>query len=314
MSYWGKGVNNNIGWGQGANNDIGWGSIYDKSNAGQTLLERLDLLLNKFSGASLGLSLMKLDKNYTGSCINVRRSSDNFEQDIGFVNGVLDTASLLDFVGSGNGFVTIWYDQSGIGNNSFQTLASGQPQIVDNGSVILENGKPSMSFNGISQFLTKGIGNSLDYSNNNIFAFAVNRASTRIGRLFCDDKSGIQGFFTNQFYESSGSIQVNDGDGYKYTSNTGSTINIQSLSTFGIVGTSGVFVSRQNGTLLSSSTLSVWNGSIGTSGEAGFAIGASADGSQFFTGKIQEVILYTANQTSNLSSIENNINARYNIY
>ena len=38
MSDWGKGVNNDIGWGQGANNDIGWGSIYDKSNAGDTLL------------------------------------------------------------------------------------------------------------------------------------------------------------------------------------------------------------------------------------------------------------------------------------
>jgi len=40
MSDWGKGVNNNIGWGQGADNNIGWGSIYDKSNAGETLLLR----------------------------------------------------------------------------------------------------------------------------------------------------------------------------------------------------------------------------------------------------------------------------------
>jgi surface protein len=38
MSDWGKGVINDIGWGQGANNNIGWGSIYDKSNAGETLL------------------------------------------------------------------------------------------------------------------------------------------------------------------------------------------------------------------------------------------------------------------------------------
>jgi surface protein len=38
MSDWGKGVINDIGWGQGANNDIGWGRIYDKSNAGETLL------------------------------------------------------------------------------------------------------------------------------------------------------------------------------------------------------------------------------------------------------------------------------------
>ena len=46
MSNWGKGVINNIGWGQGANNDIGWGSIYDKSNAGETLLT--DLNINAF--------------------------------------------------------------------------------------------------------------------------------------------------------------------------------------------------------------------------------------------------------------------------
>ena len=47
MSDWGKGVNNNIGWGQGADNDIGWGSIYDKSNAGETLLKS-DLNIDAF--------------------------------------------------------------------------------------------------------------------------------------------------------------------------------------------------------------------------------------------------------------------------
>jgi hypothetical protein len=143
MSDWGKGVINNIGWGQGANNDIGWGSIYDKSNAGETLLSGggFEGMLNLFPNASLGLSLDKLDKNYTGFCIKVRRSSDNNELDIGFVNGILDTASLLDFVGSGNGFVSIIYDQVG-SNNMVQNLASLQGQIVSNGSVILKGGKP----------------------------------------------------------------------------------------------------------------------------------------------------------------------------
>ena len=47
MSDFGKGVINNIGWGQGANNDIGWGSIYDKSNAGETLLKS-DLNIDAF--------------------------------------------------------------------------------------------------------------------------------------------------------------------------------------------------------------------------------------------------------------------------
>jgi hypothetical protein len=142
MSNWGKGVINDIGWGQGANNDIGWGSIYDKSNAGETLLSGgFEGFLNKFSGASLGLSLELLDKDYSGFCIKVRRSSDNTELDIGFVNNELDTASLLDFVGSGNGFVSIIYDQVG-SNNMTQTTANLQSQIVSNGSVILKGGKP----------------------------------------------------------------------------------------------------------------------------------------------------------------------------
>jgi len=143
MSNWGKGVINNIGWGQGANNNIGWGSIYDKSNAGETLLSGggFEGFLNKFSGASLGLSLVLLVANYLGFCIRVRRSSDNTELDIGFVNGILDTASLLDFVGSGNGFVSIIYEQIA-GNNFIQNTASLQGQIVSNGSVILKGEKP----------------------------------------------------------------------------------------------------------------------------------------------------------------------------
>jgi hypothetical protein len=97
--------------------------------------------LNQFPNASLGLSLDKLDKNYTGYAIKVRRSSDNTELNIGFVNGILDTASLLDFVGSGDGFVTIIYDQVG-SNNMTQNTSSLQGQIVSNGSVILKGGKP----------------------------------------------------------------------------------------------------------------------------------------------------------------------------
>jgi hypothetical protein len=97
--------------------------------------------LNQFSGASLGLSLDLLDGNYSGNCIRVRRSSDNTELDIGFVNNVLDTSSLLTFVGSGNGFVSIIYDQVG-SNNMVQNLASRQGLIVSNGSLILKNGKP----------------------------------------------------------------------------------------------------------------------------------------------------------------------------
>jgi hypothetical protein len=101
------------------------------------------LLLDLFPSASVAYSLRKLRTDYTGNCIRVRRSSDNTEQDIGFVGNELDITSLLAFVGVNDGFITIWYDQSGNANHSTQTVALSQPQIVASGVVnTLISGKP----------------------------------------------------------------------------------------------------------------------------------------------------------------------------
>ena len=91
------------------------------------------------------------------NCIRVRRSSDNSETNIGFLeSGDLDTTSLLLFCGSGSGFITIWYNQSSLGDGQFlfQSTASRQPQIVQNGSLIVnEYGKPQIKFDGIDDLL-----------------------------------------------------------------------------------------------------------------------------------------------------------------
>jgi hypothetical protein len=100
--------------------------------------------LDLFQNAAVAFSLRKLRPSYTGSVIRVRRSSDNAELDIGFVENVLDTASLTAFCGLGNGFVKTWYDQSYNVYNATQTTLENQPQIVSSGNVILENGKPAI--------------------------------------------------------------------------------------------------------------------------------------------------------------------------
>ena len=82
-------------------------------------------LLETYSGALVAYSLRKLRTGYVGNAIRVRRSSDNAEQDIAFdASGNLDTTSLLSFVGSVNGFVTTWYDQSGNGYNAYQSTTT----------------------------------------------------------------------------------------------------------------------------------------------------------------------------------------------
>ncbi len=92
-------------------------------------------VLDLVPGATLAYSMRKLRSAYAGQAINVRRSSDNAQQDIGFVNGGLDTASLLAFCGAGNGFIVTWYDQSVNTTNITQATAAQQMQIVASGVV-----------------------------------------------------------------------------------------------------------------------------------------------------------------------------------
>ena len=92
------------------------------------------LLLNTYGGVAAAYSLRKLDSTYSGNAVRVRRASDNAEQNIGFVNNELDTASLETFCSGTDGFVTTWYDQSGNAGNLSSATATAQPQIVSSGT------------------------------------------------------------------------------------------------------------------------------------------------------------------------------------
>lgn len=117
-----------------------YSSIYMWNSAASTLD-----FLNQLPTAAYSLRL--LTQSYHGYAIRVRRSSDGTTSDIGFVSGALDTATLLTFAGTGNAFITIWYDQSGNGNNAVQSTAANQPQIVSSGAVITLGSKPTILFN-----------------------------------------------------------------------------------------------------------------------------------------------------------------------
>ena len=96
-------------------------------------------LLDVYTGAQAAYSLRKLRSNYTGNCIQVRRSSDNATQNIGFVTNLVDTAAISAFVGpTASGFVTRWYDQSGNGVDLIQNTAAKQAGIYAAGSFFYE--------------------------------------------------------------------------------------------------------------------------------------------------------------------------------
>ena len=111
-------------------------------------------VLDSYPGATFGGAVRRLDNDYTGSCMRIRRSSDNTEQDIGFdSSGNLDTAAIETFCTTSTGWVTKLYDQSGSGNDAYQTITSVQPQIYDGSKVLVYNGRPSMRATTASTYL-----------------------------------------------------------------------------------------------------------------------------------------------------------------
>jgi hypothetical protein len=268
-------------------------------------------LLDLYSGAISAHSFRLLKSSYTGSCIRVRRSIDNLEQDIGFLNGYLDTASMLTFCGLGNGYIVTWYEQTGLGYDVTNSTASEQPQIVSSGTLITVGGFVASDYDGSHSYLTAGLGNSLNYVDS-ISLFRVGSSdSIAAGKRLCsDDKIGVQGYFIDYFNNTSSSY--NDGTGY-ITANqsilAASTHFVYSTCVK-INGNVEIDFNASNET----SSLAAWDGSIGTSGQAGYSIGSGADGGQLYDGKIQEIIIFGSDKSSDKTGIRENQNNYYNVY
>lgn len=156
--------------------------------------DKTELFLDKYStGCKLAYSLRLLTSQYTGSCIRVRRDSDNAEIDIGFIDDFIDIDSLKSFCGSGNGYVTTWYNQmDNTFGNMVQTTAVNQPLIIENGETILTNAElPSVKYK-----LNTGMGLiQLDYNlTNNFFltgSYAVYNYNGDLRMLHANNSNSI---------------------------------------------------------------------------------------------------------------------------
>lgn len=278
-------------------------------------------LLDTYTGAAAAYSLRLLSTSYTGSAIKVRRASDNTEQNIGFVDNVLDTTSLASFCSGTNGFVTTWYDQSGNGRNARQTTAANQPQIVSSGSVITQGGKPSVytpgSRNLNTGLLTLPVSGDIDLD---FFAVLNQQSSGNENHLFgLNDNSNITDRRKIFCYgvDSSTSISVRLYGGNIVYANTTTG---QLLFNTNYQGGGGAFNSRINGASLSVNSFS--NSGLNIQTSSGFMLmSGNSSGNEILTyanpnsiGYVQECIFYLSDQSSNRTGIETNINDFYSIY
>ena len=255
------------------------------------------------ASSAAAYSTRKLRSAYAGQCMNVRRSSDNATQDIGFVNNVLDTASLLTFVGANNGFVTKWYDQSGNGFDVLQATAVNQPQIVASGVVQTQGSKPSILFNGTTQFLATAasVATTVQSANAVILptAFPVQAEIIRQEATVSGSLWGLRTSLTlYNFILASAAPGALGG--------TATSVFQIFTGTFNNGTNAAVYV---NGTSVATNTSTPNGGANGIIG-----VGASSGGSEYWTGNITEITAFnTAMSTADRQFLEHNQESFYSI-
>lgn len=239
--------------------------------------------------------------------VKVRRSGDdavtNFTAD-GISGGAL-AAWVTAGGGDKDGFVEIWYDQSGNNRHMKQSSTSNQPQIVDNGTVLTDlSSNPTVNFRGTSiayltsdtEFLTPCFAIVMDVVHNGFLRTFLGSTTSSDSARFDnnvnpDAEVKGNGVFTNwrscpndtnilAFWHDSGASDQS------FHQNNASEPNTTS-NTITSAGDGKLAVNR---------------------------IGANQSATIPFNDDITEVIIYKNDQINNRTAIQDEINNHYGIY
>lgn len=264
------------------------------------------LLLDLYPGASAAYSTRKLDQNYTGYALQIRRISDNATQDIGFVNNEFDSVAFQTFVSGTSGRVSIWYDQSGNGRNLTNATALEQPKLsIANNKYCLtfesSNGTRLVSVPGTNAIAPSGI-----YS-----AFGVGLPFSIVGTkiLFHQDQGIVR---IGQWFRLDGAVNNSLVFSNNNTTNTTDTSSSTSAYSFNMLSlirkasTAELWVNGfTNGSTPTPGTPSYSAGNMG-----GLYVGRRTLG-EAYDGLSPEIVLYPADMTTDRLAIETNIRNYY---
>jgi len=280
-------------------------------------------LLNDYSNSKVAFSLRKLSSTYNGSAIRVRRSSDNTEQDIGFTDNQLDTATLLTFCGGGNGFVTRWYDQSANAFVASQSNAANQPRIVNAGTVESQGGKPSMWFipNSISSLVTTTAVSTGTYMSTFLVTKMDETVSAYKYIITIGTYAPNTDFYSIVLRAGSNFYDWVAGDAIVWGSGASIGANPRIISNGpvynNVYALTSVFAGNANTSYYVNNsavaTRVLGQGNVGTNTINTLIIGSRGAG-EVYDGYLSELVMYNFEQSSNRSGIQSNINSYYSIY
>ena len=217
---------------------------------------------------------------------------------VGFTEGdAPSNFTVSNFKVLGNGFVETWYDQSGNSEDAVQETSGNQPKIVSAGALVADG----IDFDGSNDRLN--IPNDLIANINSASAFLVSKSDTasssRIALALSHSTSNFR------FYAGA-LLSAKVHFGYQ---NTAIKIELSSADTNKHLFTSIAGSSNAEGFLdgTSKGTVSSVDGkSTLSSGGIG-----SINSGNLWSGTIEEVIVYSTDQSANRVALETNIQAQY---
>lgn len=267
-----------------------------------------NLILDDITGAGVAYTLRRLLISQT-LAIRVRRSRDDEERDIGFIGNDLDTVTLLDFVGNGVGYIPVWYDPTGGGNDAVMTDANKQLIIASGGAVNMVNGKPALQGNvanlrhlvssySLPTTQTYFVVGELPVSGSS-FLFGTYQSGANYRQYVASDNTGVH----RSAYGSSSFIR------------SSAALGSQALLTGVMDG--ATFTGYSNGSAMYTETPSTVGNASSSFGFSILALGNSG-ATQTNTGTdgyIQELIVYPVAQSDeNVAAVETDINDYYSIF
>lgn len=287
-----------------ATNGAGAGSYSSAST-----LKTLDVV----SGAAMAYSLRNIRTAYTGPVVQLRRSSDSSTRDC--YEAELTDGTVATWASGGDAFVRTWYDQSGNARHVQQTTSSLQPQLVSSGSVLLLNGKPAIDWSAasVNRVMTGTVATSTAMTVVSVFS-AVKRSATYIKLFNIGADSANSGYALTPFvWETAQDWQTNDSaflaNGYDsaqsarivssgaiFTSSaTAQALFFNSISS----AAARAFV---NGTEIAYRVQTPGNTSVNAS--TTLYLGNNNASVQQFSGRMQEIIFWTADRLSSRAQAE----------
>lgn len=280
-----------------------------------------DLLLDEYTDSVGAYGLRKLRSAQT-QCIRVINGS-NVELDIGFSGVELDTSALLTHTGSGNGYVTKVYDQSGNGRH-ISAPASNRPQIVSSGLVLkAANNKPALVFTG-NQYLVTSSSFAVN-PNGTIFGSTVARwDDNTVGRwtfnswgsAFADQTFGVLKLSSASSSRLRVMCRYSNAAEFPRHETTASIVGNQQLIVFKFGQGTNIKEVRANDVNLPDGFNQTTTSAVGNP-TADLAVGAKSHdfGAKFF-GRWQESVLWSKSSISafNVTDLSDDINEYFDIY